>query len=59
MSPVLLWFRRDLRLHDNPALQAAAEAGRSVVPVYISDELDTLMAEALKAYDEEFKDTIK
>ena len=40
MSPVILWFRRDLRLHDNPALQAAAEAGRPVVPVYISDELD-------------------
>ena len=40
MSPVILWFRRNLRLHDNPALRAAAEAGRPVVPVYISDELD-------------------
>lgn len=32
----LLWFRRDLRLADNPALQAALRAG-SVVPVYIHD----------------------
>ena len=30
----ILWFRRDLRLEDNPALIAAARAG-SVVPVYI------------------------
>jgi deoxyribodipyrimidine photo-lyase len=30
------WIRRDLRLTDNPALQAALEAGR-VVPVFILD----------------------
>ena len=41
MSPVIFWFRRNLRLHDNLALDAAAESGRPVVPVYISDELDT------------------
>lgn len=35
MSVALLWFRRDLRLQDNPALQAALEAGHEVVPVYI------------------------
>ena len=40
MSPVILWFRRNLRLHDNPALRAAADTGRPVVPVYISDEQD-------------------
>jgi deoxyribodipyrimidine photo-lyase len=40
MQPVLLWFRRDLRLSDNAALIAAAESGRPVVPVYISDEQD-------------------
>jgi len=34
MTPVLLWFRRDLRLHDNAALSHAAEHG-PVVPVYI------------------------
>ena len=41
MRPVILWFRRNLRLHDNPALRAAADAGRPLVAVYVSDELDT------------------
>jgi len=36
--PVILWFRRDLRLADNPALAAAAESGRPVLPVFILDE---------------------
>jgi deoxyribodipyrimidine photo-lyase len=31
----LVWFRRDLRLQDNPALQAALDAGHVPVPVYI------------------------
>lgn len=35
MSVALVWFRRDLRLQDNPALQAALDAGHDVVPVYI------------------------
>jgi len=34
--PVLFWFRRDLRLADNPALVAAAQAG-PVIPVAILD----------------------
>ena len=34
MSPALVWLRRDLRLHDNPALLAACEQ-HSVVPVYL------------------------
>jgi len=33
--PVLLWFRLDLRLADNPALAAAAKAGGPVVPLFI------------------------
>ena len=37
-TPVLIWFRRDLRLADNPALTAAAKSGRPVVPIYIFDE---------------------
>ena len=41
MSPVILWFRRNLRLHDNAALRAAADTGRPVVAVYVADELDT------------------
>jgi deoxyribodipyrimidine photo-lyase len=36
--PVILWFRRDLRLADNPALEQAAKTGRPVVPVYILDQ---------------------
>ncbi|MEG3191189.1 cryptochrome/photolyase family protein [Lysobacter sp. D1-1-M9] len=31
----LVWFRNDLRLADNPALQAALEGGYVPVPVYI------------------------
>ena len=34
-GPVLLWLRRDLRLGDNPALAAAVETGRLVIPVFI------------------------
>jgi deoxyribodipyrimidine photo-lyase len=37
LKPVLLWFRLDLRVEDNPALQAAIESGRPIVPVYILD----------------------
>lgn len=37
-APVILWFRRDLRLSDNPALAAAAATGDPVVPVFILDE---------------------
>lgn len=33
-APVILWFRQDLRLQDNPALQAALESGRPIVPVF-------------------------
>lgn len=35
MSGCILWFRRDLRLDDNPALCAAVASGEPVVPVYI------------------------
>ena len=38
-SPILLWFRRDFRLVDHPALAAAAETGRPVIPVFIHDEV--------------------
>jgi deoxyribodipyrimidine photo-lyase len=33
----VLWLRRDLRLHDHPALQAAAGEGRPVVPLFVLD----------------------
>ena len=35
MSCVIWWLRRDLRLHDNPALAAAVATGEPVLPVYI------------------------
>lgn len=38
MSPLILWFRRDLRLDDNPMLAAAVASGRPLVPVFIADE---------------------
>jgi deoxyribodipyrimidine photo-lyase len=33
----ILWFRRDLRLSDHPALLAAAAEGADVVPVFVLD----------------------
>lgn len=36
-APALLWFRRDLRLADNPALHAAVRSGRPLVCVYVRD----------------------
>lgn len=35
MTTALYWFRRDLRLADNPALAAALDAHDRVLPVYI------------------------
>ncbi|GAB1596012.1 cryptochrome/photolyase family protein [Lysobacter claricitrinus] len=37
MPVAIVWFRNDLRLDDNPALQAALDGGFDVVPVYIHD----------------------
>ncbi|WP_223478036.1 cryptochrome/photolyase family protein [Oricola indica] len=39
-APVIVWFRNDLRLHDNLALTAAANSGQPVIPVYILEEAD-------------------
>ncbi|OMO98081.1 hypothetical protein COLO4_14152 [Corchorus olitorius] len=33
----ILWFKHDLRLDDHPALVAAAETHRSVLPLYVFD----------------------
>jgi deoxyribodipyrimidine photo-lyase len=41
-TTAIVWFRRDLRLHDHPALTAAIEAADAVVPVFVFDE--TLLA---------------
>ena len=68
MPPYIHWFRRDLRLRDNPALLAAlrASAGR-VVPVFVLDDAilrapDTAAArvvfllDSLRALDQALRD---
>lgn len=35
--PLIVWFRRNLRLADNPALSRAAESGKPVIPLYVHD----------------------
>lgn len=40
MSLALIWFRQDLRIHDNPALDYAASKGLKILPLYILDEND-------------------
>lgn len=37
MTLAVLWFRRDLRLADHPALLAALDAGTAVLPVFVLD----------------------
>jgi len=37
VSTAVLWFRRDLRLADNPALLAALESADEVVPLFVLD----------------------
>ncbi len=38
LLPVIVWFRSDLRLADNPALTAACGTGAPIIPVYILDD---------------------
>ena len=33
----IVWFRQDLRLHDNEALTDAIRASDQVIPVYVFD----------------------
>ncbi len=40
IQPILVWFRRDLRLDDQPALADALIHGRPIIPFYVSDESD-------------------
>ena len=59
-SPVVMWFRRDLRLADNEALSRAAASGE-VLPVFVLDPTFTVsgaprmafMLRALRKLDEE------
>ncbi|MBC6447256.1 cryptochrome/photolyase family protein [Actinokineospora xionganensis] len=45
-APSVVWFRRDLRTHDHPALLAAAERSPSAVGLFVLD--DVLLAPAGK-----------
>lgn len=36
-APLILWFRRDLRLDDNPMVAEAARSGRPILPLFILD----------------------
>ncbi|MGX7825491.1 cryptochrome/photolyase family protein [Actinokineospora sp. 24-640] len=38
MAPSIVWFRRDLRLGDHPALLAAAERGRDALALFVLDD---------------------
>ena len=63
MSTAIVWFRQDLRLHDNPAFSEACQRNDVVIPVYIFDEVTTPMGGAqrwwlhhsLTALDESLK----
>ena len=49
MSTAIVWFRRDLRLSDNPALLAALAGAERIIPVYIqmpSDQQNRPMGSA-------------
>ncbi|GAA4411495.1 deoxyribodipyrimidine photo-lyase [Actinokineospora soli] len=63
VPPSIIWFRRDLRLGDHPALLAAAERGRDALALFVLD--DALLGPAgpprlaflhgcLRALDEQF-----
>ena len=38
-TPIVLWFRRDLRVADNPMLHEAARTGRPLIPVFVHDHV--------------------
>jgi deoxyribodipyrimidine photo-lyase len=44
MTTSLVWFRRDLRLHDNPALSAAVAASKTVFAVFCAEDMAMLNA---------------
>ncbi len=46
LTPIILWFRRDLRLADHAALTAACASGRPVIPVFIHDEVTAALGAA-------------
>ncbi len=66
MSTAVVWFRRDLRLHDHPALSSAVGEFEHIVPAFVLDEAllrgrfasaarTTFMLGCLRALDEELR----
>jgi cryptochrome len=62
----LVWFRKSLRLHDNPLLMSAAAASSSIVPIFVMDPWHsketnlgkvryTFLMESLDALDESLR----
>lgn len=48
-STAIVWFRRDLRLNDNPALLAASKRHKTIFPIFIYDiEQDPTLGAASK-----------
>ncbi|QQG35646.1 MAG: deoxyribodipyrimidine photo-lyase [Micavibrio aeruginosavorus] len=39
-NPIIVWFRQDLRLADNPALLEAAQKNHPIIPVYVLDDIN-------------------
>ncbi len=39
MATAIIWFRQDLRIHDNPALNHAVSSGLPVMALYILDDV--------------------
>ena len=63
----IVWFRRDLRISDHPALLAAIESSDEIVPVFIldksqiseaGDKLLAYMGQSLRALDESLGNTL-
>ncbi len=61
MKRSIVWFRRDLRISDHPALNAAIEGSDEVIPLFILDKqqiaeagekLLAYMSNSLRALDE-------
>ncbi|MEO5902190.1 MAG: deoxyribodipyrimidine photo-lyase [Ilumatobacteraceae bacterium] len=49
-KPVVMWFRRDLRLAHHPALSAAAADGVPVIPLFVDDPAFDRAGQARRSY---------
>jgi deoxyribodipyrimidine photo-lyase len=38
-QPIIVWFRQDLRLSDNAALEAAVASGAPIIPLFVLDDV--------------------